>query len=80
MSTIVSLLAGSAVFGSIIGLKYSVLTMVGLAPLLGFVTMLAARDVFAMPAACFAFACACVFVSETASLLGAWLQHSRPPA
>jgi hypothetical protein len=76
MSTAVALLVASALLGLVVGRKFSVLTMVGLAPLLALVAALAVRDIYAAPAVGFVFAYACVFASEAASLFGAWSRYS----
>ena len=73
MSTTVALLLESALLGTLIGLKYSVVTMIGLTPIVAAVAVLAIRD----PLFGLALAYACIFVSEAAYLVGAWMRCSR---
>src|SRR5215208_6826938 len=73
MSTTVVLLIASAVAGALIGAKYCVFTILGLAPVVAIAAMLAVRDVYLAPADEFAFGFVCVIVNQTAYFATAWL-------
>src|SRR5262249_34496694 len=73
MCSTCAFLLESAFLGTQIGLKYSVVTMIGLTPIVVAVAVLAIRD----PLFGLAFAYACIFVSEAAYLVGAWMRCSR---
>jgi len=76
MSTIVVLLVASAALGAVIGAKYCIFTIIGLAPVLGMVAVLAVRDIYLAPADEFAFAYVCIIVNQTAYFATAWLSLS----
>jgi hypothetical protein len=78
MSTTVVLLIASAVLGAVIGVKYRIFTIIGLAPILAIVAVLAVRDIYLAPADAFAFAYVCIIVSQTAYFVTAWLRQNGP--
>jgi hypothetical protein len=73
MSTTVALVVASAMLGVVIGAKYCVFTIVGLAPVLAILAVLAVRDVYSALADEFAFAFVCIIVNQTAYFVTAWL-------
>jgi len=75
MRTIMLLLAGSAIMGFVIGLKYRVFVIGLSAPGLAAVAAIALRDFGFVEAAGITFVC--LAVSQLAYLVGAWLASRR---
>jgi len=80
MSTMVALLVVSAALGAVIGAKYCVFAIIGLAPILTIVAVLAIRDIYVAPWDEVGFAYVCVVVSQTAYFVTAWLSLLRTGA
>jgi hypothetical protein len=75
MKTVLILLIMSALIGLVIGLKYRVFVVALVAPVIGVVTAIAARDFDLVTAA--AITLGCLTINQIGYLAGAWLRFRR---